>query len=182
MSRCLLLLLLLQVSMKLKLAQMWDHNGTNMVTIGFMYRDYKVLIDLEGSEQDILTGALGHSLRHTLTVAVMIRALENLLPSCLWGGIVASHWLAFTVPADAPHAVRTVTLQGKKLKEKKMAQHHAWRFEDGAYIETTWDRFKAGLGNTVIVQTGAYDDTVRKGRLCACMHVHVALGCADQAM
>ena len=62
-----------------------------------------------------------------------------------------------------------------------MAQHHAWRFEDGAYIETTWDRFKAGLGNTVIVQTGAYDDTVRKARLFACMHVHVALGCADQA-
>ena len=43
--------------MKLKLAQMWDHNGTNMVTIGCMYRDYKVLIDLEGPEQDKLTGA-----------------------------------------------------------------------------------------------------------------------------
>ena len=43
--------------MKLKLAQMWDHNGTNMVTIGFMYRDYQVLVDLEGSEQDKLTGA-----------------------------------------------------------------------------------------------------------------------------
>ena len=52
-----MLLLLLQVSMKLKLAQMWDHNGTNMVTIGCMYRDYKVLIDLEGPEQDKLTGA-----------------------------------------------------------------------------------------------------------------------------
>ena len=54
--------------------------------------------------------------------------------------------------------VHAVTLQGKQLKEKKNAQHHAWRFEDGAYIETTWDRFKAGLGNTVIVQTGADND------------------------
>ena len=68
-------------------------------------------------------------------------------------------WLA-SVPglmvqyADALHAVHAVTLQGKKLKEKKSAQHHAWRFEDGAYIETTWDRFKAGLGDTVVVQTG----------------------------
>ena len=32
--------------MKLRLAQMWDHNGTNMEALGFMYRDYKVLIAL----------------------------------------------------------------------------------------------------------------------------------------
>ena len=30
--------------MKLKLASMWDHNGTNMEAIAFMYRDYKVFI------------------------------------------------------------------------------------------------------------------------------------------
>ena len=47
-----------------------------------------------------------------------------------------------------------VTLQGKQLKPKKAAQHHAWRFESGAYIEVTWDQYKAGLGNTVTVQTG----------------------------
>ena len=50
---------------------------------------------------------------------------------------------------------RAVTLQGKQLKPRKAAQHHAWRFESGAYIEVTWDQYKAGLGNTVTVQTGA---------------------------
>lgn len=43
-----------QVSMKLKLAQMWDHNGTNMEGIGFMYRDYKTLIALDDKQE--LTG------------------------------------------------------------------------------------------------------------------------------
>ena len=47
-----------------------------------------------------------------------------------------------------------VTLQDKQLKAKKAPQHHAWRFQSGAYIEITWDQFKAGLGNTVTVQTG----------------------------
>ena len=47
-----------------------------------------------------------------------------------------------------------VSLQGKELKEKKAPQHHAWRFENGAYIETVWDKYKPGLGNTVIVTTG----------------------------
>ncbi len=50
--------------------------------------------------------------------------------------------------------VRAVSLQGKVLKEKKTAQHHAWRFENGAYIETVWDKYKPGLGNTVTVTTG----------------------------
>lgn len=68
--------------------------------------------------------------------------------------------------AEGLHAAHAVTLQGKKLKEKKNAQHHAWRFEDGAYIETTWDRYKAGLGNTVIVQTGA--DTSKDMHMHAC--------------
>lgn len=36
--------------MKLKLAQMWDHNGTNMEAIGFMYRTYKVLIALDENQ------------------------------------------------------------------------------------------------------------------------------------
>ena len=40
-----------QVSMKLKLAQMWDHNGTNMEAIGFMYRTYKVLIALDDNQE-----------------------------------------------------------------------------------------------------------------------------------
>lgn len=37
--------------MKLKLAQMWDHNGTNMEAIGFMYRTYKVLIELDDNQE-----------------------------------------------------------------------------------------------------------------------------------
>ena len=39
-----------QVSMKLRLAQMWDHNGTNMETLGFMYRNYQVLIALDADD------------------------------------------------------------------------------------------------------------------------------------
>ena len=57
--------------------------------------------------------------------------------------------------ADRFHCVvLAVQLQDKQLKPKRAAQHHAWRFENGAYIETTWDQYKAGLGNTVVVQTG----------------------------
>lgn len=37
--------------MKLKLARMWDHNGTNMEAIGFMYRDYKTLIGLDDKQE-----------------------------------------------------------------------------------------------------------------------------------
>ncbi|KAK9902757.1 hypothetical protein WJX75_005073 [Coccomyxa subellipsoidea] len=96
----------LQVSMKLKLAQMWDHNGTNMEAIGFMYRTYKVLIALD-ENQDM-----------------------------------------------------AVSLQGKVLKEKKAAQHHAWRFENGAYIETVWDKYKPGLGNTVTITTDVLRMTI----------------------
>ena len=47
-----------QVSMKLRLAQMWDHNGTNMETLGFMYRNYQVLIVLDADDSvkgDVLT-------------------------------------------------------------------------------------------------------------------------------
>ena len=36
--------------MKLRLAQMWDHNGTNMEAVGFMYRNYQVLIALDADD------------------------------------------------------------------------------------------------------------------------------------
>ena len=36
--------------MKLRLAQMWDHNGTNMEALGFMYRDYKIFIALDDDD------------------------------------------------------------------------------------------------------------------------------------
>jgi hypothetical protein len=39
-----------QISMKLRLAQMWDHNGTNMEALGFMYRNYQVLIALDADD------------------------------------------------------------------------------------------------------------------------------------
>ena len=37
-----------QLAARLKLAQMWNHNGTNMDGIGFMYRSYRVLMELQG--------------------------------------------------------------------------------------------------------------------------------------
>lgn len=40
---------LAQMSMKLKLGQMWDHNGTYMEGIGFHYRTHKVVIELSAN-------------------------------------------------------------------------------------------------------------------------------------
>ena len=60
-----------------------------------------------------------------------------------------------------------VSLQGKVLKEKKAPQHHAWRFENGAYIETVWDKYKPGLGNTVVVTTG--ESVHAPAATCCCM-------------
>ena len=45
--------------------------------------------------------------------------------------------------------------QGRPLKARKTAQHHAWRFDDGAYIEIIWELYKPGLGNTIEIETGA---------------------------
>ncbi|CAL8466281.1 g5817 [Coccomyxa elongata] len=96
----------IQVSMKLKLAQMWDHNGTNMGAIGFMYRNYKVLVSLDAKEEVV------------------------------------------------------VTAQGRTLKVKNTARHYAWRFDDGAYIQTTWERYKPGLGNTITIETDVIKMTI----------------------
>lgn len=43
-----------QVSMKLKLGQMWDHNGTYMDGIGFKHQDHEVVI--EQAAGDIMHG------------------------------------------------------------------------------------------------------------------------------
>ena len=43
-----------QVSTRLKLGVMWDHNGTYMDGIGFQYRDHQVTVDL--SEDGQLAG------------------------------------------------------------------------------------------------------------------------------
>ena len=45
--------------------------------------------------------------------------------------------------------------QGRALKPRKTAQHHAWRFDDGSYIEIIWELYKPGLGNTIEIETGA---------------------------
>lgn len=47
---------LLQVSTKLKVGVMWDHNGTYMEGYGFQYRDHGIIIELDAN--DYLTG--GH--------------------------------------------------------------------------------------------------------------------------
>lgn len=43
-----------QVSTKLKLGELWDHNGTYMEGFGFQYRDHGVIMELDS--QDELTG------------------------------------------------------------------------------------------------------------------------------
>lgn len=57
------------------------------------------------------------------------------------------------VPDMCRH-VHAVTAQGRTLKVKNTAKRYAWRFDDGAYIQTTWERYKPGLGNTVTIETG----------------------------
>jgi hypothetical protein len=44
-----------QVSTKLKVGVMWDHNGTYMEGMGFQYRDHRVVIEI--AQDDNLTGA-----------------------------------------------------------------------------------------------------------------------------
>ena len=56
------------------------------------------------------------------------------------------------------HVICAVYKQGRPLKPRKTAQHHAWRFDDGAYIEIIWELYKPGLGNTIEIETGAVTD------------------------
>ena len=46
--------MLLQVSTKLKVGVMWDHNGTYMEGYGFQYRDHGIIVDLD--DKDEVTG------------------------------------------------------------------------------------------------------------------------------
>ncbi|CAL8463174.1 g2708 [Coccomyxa elongata] len=39
-----------QVSMKLKLGQMWDHNGTYIEGVGFRYQDHEVMVVLDSDD------------------------------------------------------------------------------------------------------------------------------------
>ena len=50
--------------------------------------------------------------------------------------------------------------QGRLLKPRKTAQHHAWRFDDGAYIEIIWELYKPGLGNTIEIETGVLSSSL----------------------
>ena len=43
-------LLQMQVSMKLKLGERWDHNGTYMEGLGFRYQDHKIVIELAADD------------------------------------------------------------------------------------------------------------------------------------
>ena len=40
--------------MKLKEGVMWDHNGTYIEGIGFLYKDHKIIVELDAN--DTLTG------------------------------------------------------------------------------------------------------------------------------
>ncbi|CAL8471897.1 g11439 [Coccomyxa elongata] len=47
-----------QISTKLKVGVMWDHNGTYMEGIGFHYRSHKVVIELSATNPDTITVTL----------------------------------------------------------------------------------------------------------------------------
>lgn len=46
-------------------------------------------------------------------------------------------------------------MNDRQLPEKKKVQRHAWRFEDGTNVEMSWDMFQPGVGNAVLVESGA---------------------------
>ncbi len=46
-------------------------------------------------------------------------------------------------------------INNKQLQEKKKVQKHAWRFEDGSDVEMSWNLYMPGVGNAVVMQTGA---------------------------
>lgn len=53
MTRSLLTLqcVLAQVTTALKVGEMWDHNGTYMEGIGFLYRDHQVIVEVSDDGQ-----------------------------------------------------------------------------------------------------------------------------------
>ena len=46
----------MQVSTKLKVGVMWDHNGTYMEGLGFQYKDHNIIVEI--TPEDDLAGAL----------------------------------------------------------------------------------------------------------------------------
>lgn len=44
----------MQVSTKLKVGVMWDHNGTYMEGLGFQYRDHSIIVEI--TPEDELAG------------------------------------------------------------------------------------------------------------------------------
>lgn len=61
--------------------------------------------------------------------------------------VVADLWLSEQCAA--------VYINNKQLQEKKKVQKHAWRFEDGSDVEMSWNLYMPGIGNAVVMQTGA---------------------------
>lgn len=67
--------------------------------------------------------------------------------ACLIQAVVANCWLSEQCAA--------VYINNKQLQEKKKVQKHAWRFEDGSDVEMSWNLYMPGVGNAVVMQTGA---------------------------
>ncbi len=90
--------------MKLKLAQMWDHNGTNMEAIAFMYRDYKTLIaldenqDMTGQQSTHLHGCICLCIDKPAAAGPTLSALLALPHTLLFSGCVPR-------PASGPEHV-----------------------------------------------------------------------------
>ncbi|CAL8466280.1 g5816 [Coccomyxa elongata] len=130
----------IQVSIKLKLAQMWDHNGTNMEVCGLSCECIAMLL--------LCT-------LHYLNPARMSTSGAHELFVQAIGFMYRNYKVLVSLDAK-----EDVTAQGRTLKVKNTARHYAWRFDDGAYIQTTWERYKPGLGNTVTIQTDVIKMTI----------------------
>ena len=80
-----------QISTKLKVGIMWDHNGTYMEGIGFHYRSHKVVIELSATNPDTITGESAPPVAQKILVRhfVCTRPLGGLSVCCLQAPICA---------------------------------------------------------------------------------------------
>ncbi len=63
------------MSTKLKLGELWDHNGTYMEGFGFQYRDHGVIMELDS--QDELTGVTFSHFLHCFFLCFLVLACHS---------------------------------------------------------------------------------------------------------
>ena len=106
-----------QLSTKLKVGVMWDHNGTYMEGYGFRYRDHSITVEL--TPEDELAGALSPCLGNEPSCACKIR---KEICSCFSSDCVFYHLLS-----ALSHQMSLCTLQSAARSLRYMVNSSALR-------------------------------------------------------